>query len=261
MKTARLLALPLLLAAATGARASDTSLKYSLPTQGPSVKEVEVTVPQPDLSSSPASVPRSVSEAPSLLAPRYGQSARLEFSASSWVPGSLTAPTHLADATAFMGSGIPAARLTFFSSPFARWQRVTFTLLGGIGLSILHRNGTFPGDDATPAQPIQENGYVVPVTLGSEAKVEIHGPWSAYGDLALMPVAAFTTHTIFVTEEGYSMFGLPLELSAGIANDLGWVSPSLRGIDVKAGIVGSLNTFGSSDFSGVGATAAVGISL
>lgn len=261
MKSALLLALPLLLATAPAAGASDLNMKATLPTEGAGAGSVEVAVPQPDLGSLPGAVPTSVSEVPSLLAPHYGESARVELSASSWVPGSLTAPTHLADATTFTGSGIPEMSLSFVSSPFARWRRVTFSLMGGVGLSILHRNGTFPGDDATPPQPIQENGYVVPVTLGSEARVAIHGTWAAYGDLALMPVAAFTNHTIFVTEEGSTMFGVPLELAAGITSDLGWLSSSLQGFDFKAGVVGTINTIGSNDFSGIGATAGVGISL
>jgi hypothetical protein len=224
-------------------------------------KDVDVSVPHASLTPDQGTEIYSTYEEPAFIAPRNGDSARLEVSASSWVPGSLTAPSHLADTSSFTGSGIPEAQLTFFTSPVGRWKRVSLSIMGGLGFGVLHRTGTYVGDDATPSQTLQENGYVVPATLGAEARMEIRGPWSAYGDLALMPVAAFTTHTVFVQESGGSVWGIPLQAALGISNDLYWLSSSLKGVQIKAGAVATVNTFGSSDFSGLGAVGGVSLPL
>lgn len=221
--------------------------------------DVDVSVPRSELTKAQGVEQNSVDTTFSLFATHYGQGPQLELSASTWVPGSLTVGSGLKGVSAMEGMGVPTTSLTLLSSPVTRWHSLTVNLLAGIGFGVFNRNGTYPGDDATPARPIEENFYLIPVRVGVEAQLGIVGPWSAYGGFAVVPMMGFTTRTIF--DDGQTTFGLPLEVSMGVSNDLRWLSSSLRGILLKAGVDATASPFATADFSGVGAQAGVSFPL
>jgi hypothetical protein len=221
--------------------------------------DVDVSVPASSLRPDQGIEQLSVREVPVWLQQRYGDEPRIGVAVSSWVPGALTMPSRLANATTFDSIVVPMASLNFETSPLLRYHRLTVTALAGASFEVLSRQGTYVGDDADIVRAMSENMYLIPLRVGATARYEIKGPWSAYGSAMLMPVGGFITRTAF--DDGSAAYGIPLGLELGVAGDLRAVSASLKGILFRAGLSGTLSVATDSDFTGIGAQAGLSFPL
>jgi hypothetical protein len=221
--------------------------------------DYEIAIPRSQLNRDQGAEPVSVTTRTLWSEPRYGEGARIELSASSWVPTRLRVPTHLDDASGFTGSGVPQVSLTFLSSPVVRMGRFSTQLLAGAAFQMLTRKGTYSSNVTASVRPIEESLYLIPVRLGADAKLELHSLASLYSELAIVPVAGFTTRTLF--DEGRTTLGIPLQVSLGLTHDLRWLSTSLQWMQLKAGADATASFLTDSDFSAVGAHAALSFPL
>jgi hypothetical protein len=223
----------------------------TLKSEVPSSDAISVPVPRPELS--PA-VSASVASTSVFTLPQAGGAPRLEVSSSSWIPDSVVMDSRLTNASTYHGFGVPQMSLTFVTAPLVRGHGATLSLLAGVSFVPVRRDGTWTGESGAPVAVVDPL-YVVPARLGAEGELTVRGPWSLYADAAVSPTMGFTTRTVF--NDGKTIFGLPFEASAGVANDLRWMSASLRGIQLKVGGMATFGDLTSEGFSGKGVKAGV----
>lgn len=185
--------------------------------------------------------------------------ARLEAFASSWVPNSLSTESRFSNVSSFQGGSVPQVAVSFLSAPLTRWRRASVSLLAGAAFVSLSRVGMGPTSPIAVPKQERQDMYVVPVRLGIEGAYPLPGPWSVYSDLALAPTIGVSSRTVF--DDGRAVFGIPLEISAGAANDLRWLTSSLQGIQLKAAGVWTVGNVASADFSGKGIKAGLSFPL
>jgi hypothetical protein len=222
-------------------------------------EDVDVTIQRTELKDQQGMQQLSTVDASILTDRRLGDGPRFEIGASSWVPDKLELPSALPDTTSFAMSGLPEFSLGLYSAPIARAGAFSLRLAAAASFERLKRSGTVPGGGTSISHSASENLYLGGLLASAEADVELHPVLSLYGQAGLLPVVASTTRTQFGS--GQTELGLPLAFSAGIAHDLGWITASLRGVQLRVGADATVSALTDASFTGLGARAALSFAL